>query len=77
MISTPTLLDGEPSGPMTYGITYMVRPRIAPSNSAPTLVRASRGSIQLLVGPVSSFWDEQMNVRCSVRATSLGSLRWR
>lgn len=35
------------------------------------------GASQLLVGP-ASFWDfEQMNVRCSTRATSRGSLRTR
>ena len=31
VISTPTFDSGEPSGPMTYGITYIVRPFIAPS----------------------------------------------
>ena len=33
------------------------------------------GSSQLLVGPASFFECEQMNVRCSTRATSRGSLR--
>src|SRR5215471_797391 len=47
VISTPTLESGEPSGPMTYGMTYMVRPRIAPSNSAPTFRFASAGAILL------------------------------
>src|SRR5262245_32544434 len=46
VISTPTLESGEPSGPMTYGMTYMVRPRIAPSNSAPTFRFASAGAIR-------------------------------
>jgi len=77
VISTPTLESGEPSGPMTYGMTYMVRPRIAPSNSAPTFRFASAGAIQLLLGPASSFSDVQMKVRCSVRATSEGSERCR
>ena len=77
VISTPTLLRREPSGPMTYGITYIVRPRMAPSKSVPTFRFASAGSIQLLVGPASSLRAEQMNVRCSVRATSFGSLRCR
>ena len=58
--STPTLLIGELIGPITYGTTYMVRPRIAPSNSAPTLCFAASGSIQLLVGPASSLSAEQM-----------------
>ena len=30
VISTPTFDSGEPSGPITYGITYIVRPRIEP-----------------------------------------------
>jgi hypothetical protein len=77
VISTPTFEIAEPSGPITYGITYMVRPRMAPSNSAPTLRLASAGSIQLLVGPASSLAGEQMKVRCSVRATSDESERWR
>src|SRR5881409_3880158 len=55
----------------------MVRPCIAPRKRAPTFSLAWRGSIQLLVGPLSSRLREQMKVRCSVRATSLGSLRWR
>src|SRR5216683_2105682 len=75
--STPTLLIGELTGPITYGTTYIVRPRIAPSSSAPTLCLAAPGSIQLFVGPASSFSEEQMNVRCSVRATSFGLLRCR
>ncbi len=33
----------------------MVRPRMAPWNSAPTLAFASAGAIQLLFGPASSF----------------------
>src|SRR6266436_6184240 len=73
--STPTLLIGESVGPMMYGTTYIVRPRIAPSSSAPTLCFAAPGSIQLFVGPASSLSREQINVRCSVRATSFGLLR--
>ena len=75
--STPTLLIGELTGPITYGTTYIVRPRIAPSSSAPTLCFAAFGSIQLFVGPASSFSGEQIYVRCSVRATSFGLLRCR
>ena len=37
----------------------------------------SAGSIQLFVGPASSLVLEQMNVRSSTRATSLGSERAR
>jgi hypothetical protein len=54
-----------------------VRPFIAPANSGHTRCRASSGDIQLLVGPASSFSRLAMKVRCSVRATSLGWLRWR
>ena len=35
--------------------------------------RISAGAIQLLVGPASSSLSEQMKVRPSTRATSLGS----
>ena len=77
VISTPTRLYFEPMGPIKYGTTYIVRPFIAPSKSGHTLARASSGLIQLLVGPASSLFFEQMNVRCSVRATSDGSERWR
>ncbi len=57
-----------PSGPMEKGTTYMVRPRMQPSNSAgsagdlpvSSVARISAGAIQLLVGPASSFFSEQM-----------------
>src|SRR6266699_3034863 len=52
--STPTWLIDEFTGPITYGTTYIVRPRIAPSRSAPTLCFAAPGSIQLLVGQALS-----------------------
>ena len=58
-------------------MTYIVRPRIAPSNSPFIVTFISAGSIQLLVGPASSSRCEQMNVRSSTRATSLGSERAR
>ena len=74
----PMWAIGEPSGPMLNGTTYSVRPRIAPRNSALSPVcssaRMSAGAIQLLVGPASSLRAEQMKVRSSTRATSLGSL---
>ena len=66
--------SGEPSGPMLNGITYMVRPRIEPWNSSRSFGRISAGFIQLLVGPASPSCSEQMYVRSSTRATSLGSL---
>src|ERR1700761_2715643 len=64
---------GEPSGPMQKGTTYMVRPCIEPLNRPSILWRISAGSTQLLVGPASAFSCEQMKVRLSTRATSLGS----
>jgi hypothetical protein len=60
---------------MMYGTTYMVRSFMEPSKSAPTFFFASAGAIQLLFGPASSFCVVQTKVRCSVRATSVGSLR--
>src|SRR5712664_1493764 len=72
--STPTLLIGELTGPITYGTTYTDRPRLAPSSSAPTLCSTAPGSIQLCVVPASSFSGEQMYVKCSVLATSFGLL---
>ena len=64
---------GLPSGPMLKGMTYMVRPRMQPSNSGCSLARISAGGVQLLVGPASSCFSEQMKVRSSTRATSDGS----
>jgi hypothetical protein len=72
---TPIRDIGEPTGPMLKGRTYIVRPRIAPLNIARSLRRISNGLTQLLVGPAASREWEQMNVRSSTRATSLGSLR--
>src|SRR6478735_5162543 len=71
--STPMCAMGEPSGPIENGTTYIVRPFMQPSNSGCSVARISAGSIQLLVGPASSFFCEQMKVRSSTRATSLGS----
>jgi hypothetical protein len=73
VISTPSWEMLPPSGPMQNGTTYMVRPRIAPSNNSPKVFRISAGAIQLLVGPASASASEQMNVRSSTRATSDGS----
>ncbi len=64
---------GEPIGPIEKGTTYMVRPRMQPLNRPPRMERISPGSIQLLVGPASSSFSEQMKVRLSTRATSRGS----
>ena len=48
-----------------------------PANFSPSSFRISPGSRQWLVGPASSSDSEQMNVRSSTRATSLGSERAR
>ena len=74
---TPTWAIGEPSGPIEYGTTYIVRPFIAPRKSSISFSRISAGSHQLLVGPASSSFSEQMKVRSSTRATSSGSDRAR
>ena len=66
-------LMSEPSGPIENGTTYIVRPFIEPSKSSLRTSRISSGSRQLLVGPASCSSLEQMNVRSSTRATSLGS----
>ena len=73
VIWTPMWAIGEPSGPIENGTTYIVRPRMQPSNSAVSVSRISAGSRQLLVGPASSSRSEQMKVRSSTRATSPGS----
>ena len=60
---------------MQYGMTYMVRPAMQPSNSASILAWPSAGDIQWLFGPASSFSGVQTKVRCSTRATSSGCER--
>src|SRR3954451_6041337 len=74
VISTPSAEIFDPSGPMQNGTTYIVRPRMQPSNRPLSVSRIFAGSVQLLVGPASSSLAEQMNVRLSTRATSDGSL---
>ena len=75
MSCTPIFDIGEPTGPMLNGSTYMVRPRIEPPNNSLSLRRILKGSSQLFVGPAASLEREQMKVRSSTRATSLGSER--
>src|SRR3954466_1788318 len=70
---TPTWDLSEPIGPIEKGTTYIVRPRIEPAKRSLIVERISSGARQLLVGPASSSFSEQMNVRSSTRATSLGS----
>jgi hypothetical protein len=77
VISIPICAMCEPSGPIENGTTYSVRPRMQPSKSCASVARISAGAIQLLVGPASSLAFEQMKVRSSIRATSVGSERAR
>ena len=72
VISNPTFVNGESGGPMMYGTTNMVRPRIAPSSNPYSFEYVSAGSDQLFVGPASSLVGVQMNVTFSTRATSFG-----
>src|SRR3569832_1185042 len=69
VISTPICDIGDPIGPMLNGSTYIVRPRMQPSNNPFSFRRIEYGSSQLLVGPAPSFESEQINVRSSTRAT--------
>ena len=75
--STPMWAMCEPSGPMLNGITYMVRPRMQPSNSLLRVAFISSGATQLLLGPASSLVLLHTKVRSSIRATSSGSERAR
>ncbi len=75
VISTPYMGSSASSGPMQNGMTYIVRPRIDPRYSSVIVRFISAGSIQLLVGPASASSTEQMKVRSSTRATSVGSVR--
>ena len=67
----------EPSGPIEKGTTYIVRPVMDPLKRGFSASRISSGSRQWLVGPASSSRSEQMKVRSSTRATSLGEERAR
>jgi len=58
---------------MLKGQTYIVRPAMQPSNKPAIFTRIATGSDQLFVGPASIWRSEQMKVRLSTRATSLGS----
>ena len=66
------LRHGRADGAHANGSTYMVRPRMQPLKSCLSLRRMTKGSSQLLVGPALSLEREQMKVRSSTRATSLG-----
>src|SRR5947209_4044080 len=71
--SMPNIGFSASTGPMQNGMTYIVRPRMHPRYSSVMTDFISAGSIQLLVGPASASSTEQMKVRSSTRATSLGS----
>src|SRR6185369_6206068 len=75
VISTPKNGFSAVSGPMQNGITYIVRPCMQPRYSSVMVAFISAGAIQLLVGPASASSTEQMNVRSSTRATSVGSVQ--
>src|SRR5207237_555968 len=75
VISMPAYASLLPIGPIEYGTTYMVRPRMHPSYSSRIILRVLSGSAQLLVGPTSSLLGAQMTVCFSTRATSPGSDR--
>ena len=62
---------------MEKGITYIVRPFMAPVNFSFRVAFISVGSAQWLVGPASSSFSQQMKVRDSTRATSEGRDRAR
>ena len=72
--STPMCAIGEPSGPMQNGMTYIVRPRMQPSKSAVEALPSSRSGSTPVVGRAGVVLArrEQMKVRSSTRATSLG-----
>ncbi len=74
---TPMCERGPPTGPIENGTTYIVRPRMLPSNRGVIVARISAGATQLFVGPASSSSSDAMKVRPSVRATSLGCERAR
>src|SRR5690242_7940355 len=58
-------------------MTYMVRPTMHPPYNRASFSFMRAGSSQLLVGPASSFFAEQIKVRSSTRATSAGLERTR
>src|SRR5580693_997736 len=77
-VSCTPICDIEPPiGPIEYGSTYIVRPRIDPRKSCFSFFRMTKGSSQLFVGPAVSFESEQIKVRSSTRATSFGEDRAR
>ena len=75
---TPTRLYLETrAAPSGKGRRTSFGPSWLPRRGATPCAPLPSGAIQLFVGPASSLRFEQMNVRCSVRATSVGSERCR
>jgi hypothetical protein len=60
VICTPMCESGPPTGPIEKGTTYIVRPRMLPSNRGVSVARISAGATQLFVGPASSSRSEAM-----------------
>ena len=54
-------------------MTYIVLPRMQPSYNFDIVSFICAGAIQLFVGPASLSFTEQIKVRSSTRATSVGS----
>ena len=75
VVSIPIFANGLFTAPIENGITYIVRPIMLSFAMALSFLYISSGSIQLLVGPASSFLLLQMKVLPSTRATSLGFVR--
>src|SRR6476646_1789684 len=73
--STPSIGSDAVNGPMQYGMTYIVRPRMQLRNKPVRRHFISSGSTQLFVITASRGSRLQMKVRSSTRATSDGSER--
>ena len=72
----PMCAMGLPSGPIENGTTYIVRPRMQPSNSPFSVRRISAGATQLLVGPASSLAGAA-DERAVLHARDVGRVRAR
>ena len=66
MICTPMCAIGEPSGPMLKGTTYIVRPRMQPSNEAVERLLHLVGRHPVVGRAGVVLLSEQMNVRSSI-----------
>ena len=66
VISTPSSEIGEPSGPIENGMTYIVRPRMEPSNR-PLRVRAHLDRVVPVVGRAGVLLVAASRCRCGPR----------